>query len=195
MAGAEVELAAAVLDPRLASVLRLRSRSRRRARLASGRASAWRAPARLRVGRRRDVTRPAASQATPSQAQHAAAGDEDHAAWRAAAMAPVRFPAKARSARRSSGWQGCLRRRRRARGGGGVGAGARIWRPWIWGRHGGGAGGRGGEGAVAGGAVAGECICLSTVGETKKNALFQLLYTEGNFHLPLQFASSLLESV
>jgi len=30
-----------------------------------------------------------------------------------------------------------------------------------------------------------------TVGDTKKNILFQPLYTRGNFHLPLQFASLL----
>jgi len=51
-----------------------------------------------------------------------AAGDEDHAARTAAAPAPVRFPAKACSARRSSGWQGApaaaaARARRRRRSG------------------------------------------------------------------------------
>ena len=86
------------------------SRSRRRARPASG--AGWRGPARPWAGRRRDATRPTAPQAALSQAQRDAAGDEDHAARRAAAA--VRFSAKAHSVWRSSEWQGT---RSRGRGG------------------------------------------------------------------------------
>jgi hypothetical protein len=37
-------------------------------------------------------------------------------------------------------------------------------------------------------------ICLSNCWRHHKNGLLQPLYTQGNLHLPLRFASSLLES-
>uniref|UniRef100_A0A8R7PFD2 Uncharacterized protein n=1 Tax=Triticum urartu TaxID=4572 RepID=A0A8R7PFD2_TRIUA len=62
-------------------------------------------PASPRPGSRSAVTRPPApSQRTPSQAQQEPPRP-DHAARRRRSPPAVRFPAKARSARRSSGWQ------------------------------------------------------------------------------------------